>query len=534
MTTGIAYNRFSSDRQKDGSSIERQQEFLDGYLRSHELKIDHWMEYNDKAVSAFHGHNLDADKGLGIILGMIRSKEVGEGDHLFFQSIDRMSRLEVDIVLPIFTEILRAGVTIHFTSSHQSYTKKDIKKQQNLIMPILEMMAAHEYVQNLKSNSGIGTWKKVERYLSGDGKNLNGVGGMNLKHIESDEDGELFISEENREMLTRVIDLYLENKSWDAINKYFKANDMNGQDYFFSRTNFDRWKKSTQLYGHKTFTLIKATVDGQEKKDFDVACVPPLITKEKWQKIQNRPTKKHTRENAIVNFVTGIGITICASCGNAICAKARHDRLTPEGNYRNGDRVLVSRVGNASYPTRNDEICPITSQAMIHLFEQALVDAMQDKAIQQMIFKSSAGNEDVRELQDRQEALSASLNKENERLAGDIPDSVFDSLVKKISKIEKEKKEIDRKLSVLAGDNVSAKGRTALAKKWKKIKHDALNASNREARDEVKQLVMETFKEISIGIRVADKVHTMGLTPFVGEHLTITINQTTEEWSIYE
>lgn len=77
------YVRFSSTRQEDGSTRERQNALIDAFVAKHGLEVDRALE--DPGTSAFRGLNASADGVLGGFLNQVRKGEIDKGSYLLIE-----------------------------------------------------------------------------------------------------------------------------------------------------------------------------------------------------------------------------------------------------------------------------------------------------------------------------------------------------------------------------------------------------------------------------------------------------------------
>jgi DNA invertase Pin-like site-specific DNA recombinase len=142
----IAYVRFSSDRQKDGTSIERQTEIIEGYAQRNGLELVN--TFTDEGFSASKGYHLS--KGdLGRIL-----TDVDAGKYrdyaLIVEKLDRFSRLGIVQTQELTTRLHRGGVELHLAAS--SRIVRDLDDLPTAIMGAVESYGAKMYTDNLRSN----------------------------------------------------------------------------------------------------------------------------------------------------------------------------------------------------------------------------------------------------------------------------------------------------------------------------------------------------------------------------------------------
>ncbi len=110
MPLAFSYVRFSSTRQSHGHSLERQLELARQYAIENGLMLDD-LSFQDLGVSAFCGKN-KTEGALGAFLKATESGRVPKGSWLLVESLDRLSREEVEEALTLFLTIIRAGIKI--------------------------------------------------------------------------------------------------------------------------------------------------------------------------------------------------------------------------------------------------------------------------------------------------------------------------------------------------------------------------------------------------------------------------------------
>src|SRR5262245_42909215 len=103
------YIRWSSEKQSDGHSRQRQLEMAQDYVTRHGLDLREENILIDEGVSAFTGSNITSGK-LGSFLERVRAGKVARGSVLLIEMFDRLSRQAPLDSLILFSEILKAGI----------------------------------------------------------------------------------------------------------------------------------------------------------------------------------------------------------------------------------------------------------------------------------------------------------------------------------------------------------------------------------------------------------------------------------------
>lgn len=158
-----SYIRFSTEKQTLGDSLTRQLKLAEKYAEDHNLTLD-THSYRDLGVSAFQGKNAVEGK-LGTFIKAVDNGIIKPGSFLLVESLDRLSRNDVDEALLLFMSIINKGITIVTLADSQEYSSKKIKEDRgiSLIISITIMIRANEESAT-KSMRAKAAWaRKAER-----------------------------------------------------------------------------------------------------------------------------------------------------------------------------------------------------------------------------------------------------------------------------------------------------------------------------------------------------------------------------------
>ena len=160
QTPRLAYSyiRFSSEQQKFGDSLRRQLALAEQYAAKNNLVLD-TQSYRDMGISAYKGKNAVEGKLATFIRG-VEQGLIPRDSLLLVESLDRLSRNDVDDALELFLSVIRLGLTIVTLTDNQTYCTESIKKDRgiSLIISITVMMRAHEESAT-KSARVTASWK---------------------------------------------------------------------------------------------------------------------------------------------------------------------------------------------------------------------------------------------------------------------------------------------------------------------------------------------------------------------------------------
>ncbi|MEZ8657585.1 recombinase family protein [Vibrio cyclitrophicus] len=140
MTTVLYYTRFSSSKQRDGSSIERQLRLCDSYRLTHKLPSPNHT-YTDKGTSAYHSKQLEGE--LGQLLHDLKNSVYQKPITILCEAIDRISRASIRDSQTIINSITEHAdlVTV---SDGKVYTHSDDSLETSLIQLVKSATSREE------------------------------------------------------------------------------------------------------------------------------------------------------------------------------------------------------------------------------------------------------------------------------------------------------------------------------------------------------------------------------------------------------
>jgi DNA invertase Pin-like site-specific DNA recombinase len=172
----IAYLLFSSEGQKDGSSIERQTRTIDAYILRQGLdRID---TFTDEGFSASKGHHLSPGK-LGTVLADVDAGKY-RGFALVVEKMDRFSRLGIEETFMLSRRLIHGGVELHLAESNR--VARSLEDVPTVINDVLDYSAAKKYTDNLKINIRGGI-RRIQDQAAANGRVMRSVVPMWLEVV---------------------------------------------------------------------------------------------------------------------------------------------------------------------------------------------------------------------------------------------------------------------------------------------------------------------------------------------------------------
>lgn len=180
MPLAYSYIRFSSDQQKHGASLERQQGMVSRWIEHNPEYTLADVTYKDLGVSGWSGKHLE--NAFGRLRAAIENGVIKPGDVILVEAIDRVGRLEPMDMLPIVSQIVKAGVTIITLDDGMKYDASGLRGEQ-LFLLVAKVQQAYNYSDALsrrvkdayarkreKAGAGAATKRRTPAWLTSDGK----------------------------------------------------------------------------------------------------------------------------------------------------------------------------------------------------------------------------------------------------------------------------------------------------------------------------------------------------------------------------
>lgn len=137
----LIYARYSGSKQQHGNSVERQVEMAEAYALANGLTVTE-PPLIDRGKSAYHAVHKRGK--MGILLNRLKTGELGEGDILLVEMIDRMSREKVMVAWDQLRAFTNAGVTIITVADGNKLNSATFDDQwTRIIDPLARMAGAH-------------------------------------------------------------------------------------------------------------------------------------------------------------------------------------------------------------------------------------------------------------------------------------------------------------------------------------------------------------------------------------------------------
>ncbi|WOL28232.1 recombinase family protein [Pseudomonas fragi] len=231
MPKAYPYIRFSSDKQKDGLSIQRQTEAIEAYLVGNpHLTVDKSLNLEDLGKSGYAGRHVQKGGALFLFLEKIKSGEIEKGSVLIIEHFNRLSRLKLNKAMDLFNEILRHGIDIAVLDEKQVFTAESISSI-DYIKAVLKFDFAHEESKE-KSKKGKDNWRfKKEALRNAENPQLERLKFTRTLPLWLEKtEKEIVINVKKLQAIQLIFRLCIENNGYMRIATHLNTNNINRLD----------------------------------------------------------------------------------------------------------------------------------------------------------------------------------------------------------------------------------------------------------------------------------------------------------------
>ncbi|MCA6721011.1 recombinase family protein [Vibrio sp. Vb2131] len=137
-----SYTRLSTEKQIKGHGFTRQREAIEKVCCQHGWQLSD-QTFNDLGVSAWKGANATTG-ALSQFIDLAKKGAIRPNSVLIVESVDRLSRQQVDKSLRLMLELLEVGVSIFTLSDSKLYTTNSDSVMLDLMMWLMTAQRAHE------------------------------------------------------------------------------------------------------------------------------------------------------------------------------------------------------------------------------------------------------------------------------------------------------------------------------------------------------------------------------------------------------
>jgi len=329
---GYSYSRYSSDAQKKGSSIARQQTLARKWCKDNGVELSERV-FADEAVSGFHGANADSG-ALGEFIAAIKSGEIDSNCCLIIEHLDRLTRMKPMQAVGLLSGITELGVTVVTLRPEMKFTSEWDTMQ--LLQAVLHLDNAHKESAR-KSDLGKVEWAK--RFQRARETNHH-IGGRVSNWLTLGKDGKYMVNE-HAYAVGRIFELCLQGLGSTAISQALNAE---GYRTFNKGKRWGTTAVLTVLQNRAAIGELALKDGGDPIPGYFPAIVDLETFESAHAKIAARKTGSIPKQSADFN-VWG-KLVFCGACGSAMhiiqrtkfkylmCANKRYGQCDGARNVR--------------------------------------------------------------------------------------------------------------------------------------------------------------------------------------------------------
>lgn len=488
-----SYLRFSDPRQATGSSADRQLAYAAAWAAQHGMDLDSALTLKDEGLSAYHERHVKQG-ALGAFLRAIDEGRIPSGSVLVVEGLDRLSRAEPLQAQAQLAQIINAGITVVTASDGREYNRAGLKAQpMDLVYSLLVMIRAHEESDTKSKRVKASIRRLCEGWVAGTyrGRIRNGQDPQWMTW-----DGSQWqLIPERVEAVRYAVAAYRSGVGATRLVRDMNERGMNLSDWGIAGQQVYRLVRLPALRGAK-----RISVDGEAYLLEEY--YPRLLSDDEYAELEVLNTQRFRRrgKGEIAGVITGIGITRCGYCGSAIVAQNLMQRVKPDGSMEDGHRRLhcVSYSKNAGCTAGSCSSVPI---------ERAVLDYCSDQMNLQRLLEPAAEGEDLRprlvDAQARAGEIERQLERVTEALLADDSGAAPLAFVRKARELEEELEKRRAVVQQIEQDLVARSSALppAEAARWSELAERAKSMYDTEARDQARQLVLDTFESLVVFMR---------------------------------
>ena len=319
-----SYSRYSSEMQRQGTSIDRQQTLARKWCKEHTVELSS-TTYADEAVSGLHGDNVRTG-ALGEFIDDVKSGKIEPDSYLIIEHLDRLTRMKPMQAVALLSSITELGITVVTLRPEMKFTKEWDTMQ--LLQAVLHLDNAHKESAR-KSDLGKIEWAK--RFARAREPGKHHIGKRVSNWLTLGDDGQ-YHENEHADTVREIFDLCIEGHGSTVIAQTLNANK---RDTF---NRGERWGTTAVINILKNRAAIGelAPKDGGEPIP---NYFPAVVDVQKFESaqaiIRKRKTGSVTKQSA--EFNVWQKLVFCGACGSAMHIIKRNHRYLMCANRRYGE-----------------------------------------------------------------------------------------------------------------------------------------------------------------------------------------------------
>jgi DNA invertase Pin-like site-specific DNA recombinase len=304
MPVAFSIVRFSHPRQKLGDTARRQVEGSRAWCQANGYTLDESLRARD--VSAFRGKQTKVG-ALALALGAIQEGVIRPGSAIILESLDRLSRQNLDAAIELARDILKTGVDIVTTNPPRKYTRASLDSNYERMEMGMIFERAHEE-SSIKSYRIAEKWATRRETARVTGKGWGKLCPWWLKKVDAGYE----VIEERAAVIRQIFEWKAAGYGAATVTKM-----VNGLKDIPLPQNGSIWSSATINNYLRTRTVLgeyqpHKIIEGKRVPEGDpvVAFYPAVIDLDLFHRTQASFAKikpgRHTLDDAVLNVFVGL------------------------------------------------------------------------------------------------------------------------------------------------------------------------------------------------------------------------------------
>lgn len=455
--------------------------------------LDESLSLRDEGLSAYHQRHVKQG-ALGAFLLAVDEGRIPRGSVLVVEGLDRLSRAEPIQAQAQLAQIINGGITVVTASDGREYSREALKAQpMDLVYSLLVMIRAHEESDTKSKRVTASIRRLCEGWKNGTYRGLirNGRDPEWLHWTGTAWD----LVPDRVEAVRRALDLYRQGLGGGRTSKRMHAEGRAMTVAGVAGQQLYRLIRQPALRGAK-----RISVAGEDYLLEDY--YPRLLSDAEYADLQVLASQRHRRRGAgeIPGIITGVGLTYCGYCGSALVAQNLMNRRRPDGTLADGHRrlhcVAYSKEGG----------CKGSGSCSVVPIERALLNYCAD---QMNLDRLRAAPDGSSVLRDRLAAtrrqideLARQLERVTDALLADDSGAAPLAFIRRARELEQQQAAATAQARELEYELTASGARIqpAQAERWAELA-ELVEQDDYEAREQVRQLMLDTFERLVIYMR---------------------------------
>ncbi len=478
MKQVYSYIRWSSSQQSKGSSYKRQLDYAREFAKRFGYVLNETSFMIDEGLSAFH--QVHKNKGaLGIFLAAIEEGKIPKGSILVVESLDRLSRAQIDQALTQFFAIIRGGIDIHTAMDGRTYTTESLSNIADMVVSLVIMSRAHEESATKSKRA-----KKFIQSRIDKNEIIPSRYPYWIRHNK--ETDKLELIPEHVEIVKKILELYLNGYGISKVTRWLNDNNIKP---FSGKA----WYTMYIMTLINNVALIGRKVIHLDDQEHVIDNYYPRVIEDSAFYILQEHYKNRSKTSAVrqlPTLFTGLRIAYCGYCNSILSAQQSKGKRGTFIDSKRRLRCTHSQNGiNCPIGSRTIKISPIEMLILDYCRDQLDLNHLNtdkknyDTEIAEIKFKLNEKEEQLDKL------LNLFLNMDN------IPAN----FTQKATILEEEKNTLKEKIKELEllSQVQKNENNNELLEQWKEIKESVKNFDV-EWRYKVRELVRRSIKRMDI------------------------------------